>query len=289
MRERKKNRESIQNLISLCCAKHIDVWKINSNQILKYIKSDKYTLIVPKKDLELFKKNTPKEYQIFEEDIYLSKSVKTLLNKKCKNTLRRGWYLQQFVKIASLKKIKKQDIFLIWDSDSIPLKKISFESNKKILFYQSTEHHLPYFDFIRKVFKIEKKKKNSFVAQCLPCKGKWVNKFFKYIDDNYNENWEKVFINNINFNESSGFSEYETLGTFFYENFSKEMKFLKNNFERYGYSKIKTLNNFFSNEKRMSEKYDFVSFENWDNATLFYRAKEKLKYFFFLWINYLKN
>jgi hypothetical protein len=278
----------VQNLITLCCAKHIDVWKINSNQILKYIKSNKYTLIVPKLDLELFKKNTPEEYQVYSEDIYLSKSVKILLNKKCKNISRRGWYLQQFIKIASLRKIKNEDIFVIWDSDNIPLKKIFFKKKKKILFYKSEEHHLPYFDFIRKVFKIEKKTKNSFVAQCLPCKGKWINNFFKYIEKNYNENWEDVFINNINFHSHSAFSEYETLGTFFYENFHKEMKFLKNNYQRYGYSEIKSLNNFFINEKRLSKKYDFISFENWEDRTLFFRLKLYLKYFF-SYINLAKN
>jgi len=279
-REREKEREGVQNLITLCCAKHIDVWKINSNQILNYIKSDKYTLIVPKNDLDLFKKNTPPKYQIYEEEAYLSKPVRILLNKKCKNKSRISWYLQQFVKIASLRNIKNQDIFVIWDSDNIPLKKIFFKKGKKILFYKHKSFHQPYFDFIKKVFKIKKKSKFSFVSQCLPCKGKWVNNFFKYIEKNYNETWEKIFINNINFDENSGFSEYETLGSFFYDNFSQEIKFLKNNYQRYGYSEIKTLNNFFANEKRLSEKYDFISFENWENRGLSFRVKENLKSFF---------
>ena len=270
----------MQNLITLCCAKHIDVWKINSNQILKYIKSDKYTLIVPKNDIDLFKKNTPKKYQIFEEESYLSTSVRILINKKCKNISRRGWYLQQFVKIASLRNMKNQDIFVIWDSDSVPLKKIFFKKGKKLLFYKYNFFHQPYFDFIEKIFKIKRKVNISFISQCLACKGKWINNFFKYIDKNYNEAWEKVFINNINFNENSGFSEYETLGTFFYNNFQHEIKFLKNNYQRFGYSEIKTLDNFFANEKRLSKKYDFICFENWENRTLSFRTKEILKSFF---------
>jgi hypothetical protein len=49
-----KKKTLIQNIICLCTAKEINVWKISAEQILKNIKSNKYTLIVPNTDLSFF-------------------------------------------------------------------------------------------------------------------------------------------------------------------------------------------------------------------------------------------
>ena len=48
-----------ENVISPCHGKHISVWKKASKNIIKFIDSENYTVIVPKKDLSLFKKNSP--------------------------------------------------------------------------------------------------------------------------------------------------------------------------------------------------------------------------------------
>jgi hypothetical protein len=275
-REREK-REGVNNIISVCIARDIDVWKISSVEILKNIQSDLYTLIVPKKDLQLFKKNTPKEYQIHSEDMYISKSIRDLIKKKTKyNKKRFGWYLQQFIKIAASKNIKKDDIFVIWDADTIPLKKIIFFKSKKILFYKNDQRlHKPYFDLIKKTFLHDKVLNYSLIAQCMAFKGVWIKSFFNYFIKNHKVNWDIFFINNINFIEPSGFSEYEILGTFFYKNFSKDIKFLKNNWCRLGHSEIGSLRNFYFQKKKLSKKYCFISFEKWDNLVY--------KYFNFLY------
>ena len=270
MIKKKSSNNIIKNVISLCTAKEIEIWKINAVEILNNIKSDNYTLIVPNKDLSLFKKKTPKLYKVYSENKYISKSIKDLIRKKCINIQTNyTWYVQQFIKISALKNIKNEEAFLIWDSDTIPLKKIIFFDKKKFLFYKSTENHKPYFDLIEKIFKIKKKLTFSFIAQCLICKGKWVNTFFAYINNNYKQNWQKVFVDNINFDENNGFSEYETLGSFFYKKFPNEMKFLKNKWCRNGNSEIGSIKNFFLYRKKLAKKYDFIAFEKSDQSTLY--------------------
>lgn len=260
----------IKNVISLCTAKEIEVWEINAVEILNNIKSDKYTLIVPNKDLSLFKKKTPKLYKIYSENKYISKSIKSLIRKKCINIQTNyTWYLQQFIKISALKNMKQEDVFLIWDSDTIPLKKIKFFDKKKYLFYKGSENHKPYFDLIEKIFKIKKKLTFSFIVQCLICKGRWVNAFFTFIKSKYKKSWQKVLINNINFNQNNGFSEYETLGSFFHKKFPKEMKFLKNKWCRNGNSEIGSIKNFFLYREKLAKKYDFVAFEKSDQLTIY--------------------
>jgi len=266
-----KKKTLIQNIICLCTAKEINVWKISAEQILKNIESNKYTLIVPNTDLSLFKKNTPKIFRVYSEDKYITKPIKNLLKKKCINSKTKfTWYLQQFIKISALKKMSIKDTYLIWDSDTIPLKKIIFFKKNKFLFYKSHENHKPYFDFIERIFKIKKKIKFSFIAQCLVCKGEWVKDFFRYIKNTYKKDWQKVFINNINFKEINGFSEYETLGNFFYANFSKKIKFISNKWCRYGNSEIRSVNNFFLYKDKLAKNYDFIAFENSDNTLLYH-------------------
>jgi len=279
---REKEKGKINNIISVCKARDIDVWKISSVEILKNIQSDLYTLIVPKRDLKLFKKNTPKQYQIHSDDMYISKSIRILLKKKTKyNKKRFGWYLQQFIKIAASKNIKNDDIFVIWDADTIPLKKIIFYKSKKILFYRGLEpKHKPYFDLIKKTFLHDEKLNYSLITQCIAFKGAWIKSFFNYFIKKHKVNWKIFFINNINFQEQSGFSEYETLGNFFYKNFKNDIKFLKNNWCLLGYSEIGSLKNFQFQKKKLSKKYFFISFEKWDNKMFqFIRFFRRIFYF----------
>lgn len=277
--EREGGGARINNIISVCIARDIEVWKISSVEILKNIESDLYTLIVPTKDLQLFKKNTPKEYQIHPEDMYISESTRILLKKK--NKERFGWYFQQFIKIEALKNIKKDEIFVIWEADTIPLKKIIFFKSKKILFYKGNEHpHKPYFDLIKKSFSYNRMIKYSLIAQCLAFKGVWMKSFFNYFIKNHKVNWKIFFINNIDFIEKSGFSEYETLGTFFYKNFGKNIKIIKNNWCRLGYSEVGSLNSFYFQKEKLSKKYCFISFENWDTPGFIFKFYLTLINFF---------
>lgn len=189
--------------------------------------------------------------------------------------------MQQFIKIAALKNIKKDNINIIWDADTIPLKKIIFLKSKKVLFYKGDNYlHKPYFDLIKKTFPLEKKTNQSFISQNMPCKGQWINAFFNYFIKTHKVSWEIFFINNINFKEQSGFSEYETLGNFFYEKFGKYIKFLENNWLRRGYLEINSLKKFYFVKDRLSKKYDYIAFEKWDKGTLlnFYEKSRNLYY-----------
>jgi hypothetical protein len=191
--------------------------------------------------------------------------------------------LQQFIKIEAAKNIKKDDIFVIWDADTIPLKKIIFYKSKKILFYKGLQpKHKPYFDLIEKTFLYDKNLKYSLIAQCMAFKGAWIKSFYNYFIKKYKVNWKIFYINNINFREQSGFSEFETLGNFFYKNFKNDIKFLKNNWCLLGYSEIRSLKNFQFQKKKLSKKYFFISFEKWDNQMFqFKRFFQKIFYFLY--------
>ena len=61
-------------------------------------------------------------------------------------------------------------------------------------------------------------------------------------------NWDQSIINSIDFREESGFSEFETLGTFIEANFINEIQISNQKWTRYGNSLIGSISNlkFFS-------------------------------------------
>jgi hypothetical protein len=256
------------NIISFCLSRDIEVWKVASKNIIKFIDSEKYTVIVPKKDLSLFKKNSPAEYKILSEEFYIPKFINNLLDKSVKSKTKVGWYIQQFLKFSALEEISDDKFALIWDADTIPLKKLTFEKNNKIAFYKGYEFHKPYFDHISILLGLKKNNNFSYIAQCMPVKGKWFKELIKSIENKNHKNWVDAIILKINFEELNAFSEYEMIGTFVEKNFPNEIEILDNNWQRYGKSIIGSVNNFKYFDKLLALKYDYISFEHWDKFSL---------------------
>lgn len=248
--------------------KDAEVWKFASPKILKFIESEVYEVIVPDSEVDLFKKISPKNYTVTNESHY-SSNLKELLRKKIpsENESKLGWYLQQFIKIYAAKTNNENDYVLIWDADTIPLKKLSFFNEKMLTYYVGKESHEPYFILIEKLLGFRKSNNFSFIAQCLPIKIKWLNNFFEDLS-NDSQSWESRIISQIDFSEKSGFSEYETLGTYFYNLYSSEMLISDKPWLRLGNSEIGSVKNI---DKKWADdllyQYDFVSFETWDRIS----------------------
>jgi FkbM family methyltransferase len=260
--------KEIKTLISVCSIKDLEVWKLASKFIVQNIKSKNYIVIVPDNEIKLFTKNTNKKFQVKPESLFVGK-LKEILKKKLpnKNQDRLGWYLQQFIKFAAIKNATKgnldDDIILIWDADTIPLKKMNFiDSNNKIIYYTGKENHKFYFNFIKKFLGLDKIVKFSFIAQCFPIKVIWIKNFFKYLEGRHNKNWQEALISSINFDQRTGFSEYETLGTFISHNYNNSFVASKSPWLRSGNGLIGSVFNIDKFPFSLIIKYyDFISFE----------------------------
>ena len=91
-----------ENIISVCHIKHLSVWKKASINIIKYIESENYTVIVPQIHLAIFKKNSPSEYKIISEEKYKPSFNAKLESKSYKSKTNINWYFQQFLKLSAL-------------------------------------------------------------------------------------------------------------------------------------------------------------------------------------------
>ena len=157
-----------------------------------------------------------KDYSL---NIQKNQSYKSKLNKRL------NWYYQQIIKISFIinNKICNKNNLVLWDADTLILKKINFfKKNKSISYANLFEYHKPYFFTCEKLLNTKIPKKylssiNQFIA-INPQENKFIkNKFRNNKNKMINSEiiskkvFESIYSGNENFNHSM-FSEYETFG-----------------------------------------------------------------------------
>ena len=186
------------------------------------------------------------------------------------NLNRTGWYEQQFLKMA-YSRICNNEFYLIWDSDTFPIKPVNMFENSNPIFDMKKEHHSPYFTTLSRLIPDLQYSKMSYISEHMLVKTEYMKKLLNEIENNNNLPgnlfWEKIILS-IDKNDIllSGFSEFETYGSYVDNRFPNVYK------HRNWYSK-RDAARFFGNIDNMEEKdftwlskdYDALSFENWDD------------------------
>lgn len=150
--------------------------------------------------------------------------VKELKKEVSGNTKRAGWYFQQFLKFAYAR-VCKDEYYLIWDGDTIPINKIDF-------FTADGHPYLGYRDYVKNdsCFDpcqenllpnglLRKEEKKSYIAEHMLVKVSVMNELLDRLEDNSNVEgtafFEKImrcvpkrYIN------LSGFSEFEAYAAY---------------------------------------------------------------------------
>ena len=196
--------------------------------------------------------------------------IKNLIEKRNRaGVLKSGWYIQQFLKMQYCK-ICKEKYYLVWDCDTIPVRDVNmFNNNGKPFFDVKTEYHKPYFITIKKLMPELKKKNNySFISEHMLITTKMMKNLIKRIALNVSipgDMWYEKIINSIDIEDLpfSGFSEFETYGTFVNEYYNNSYTIRPWNSLRRG--RVYYNHKFFTfkEAENISKKYDAISFENW--------------------------
>ena len=261
---------TLENVISTCCSRDLAVWKVAAPRIVARIRSQAYTLIVPAPEVPLFVRETPGDFTVVAEAALVGPAFRQQLRARVAlspHGLRRyGWYLQQFVKLAALKAVSAQGLALIWDADAVPLNTLSFVRQGRVAFYKGHERHEPYFRAVDRLLGMPKRNDFSFIAQCLPCKGSWARQFFALIEQRAGKSWKRAVLDSVNFGAKSGFSEYETLGTFVHNTYPDQIVVLGKRWCRRGNGLIGSVRHLGVMAPLLRFKYDYISFERWDRA-----------------------
>lgn len=176
---------------------------------------------------------------IDEKDIYQGMNLESINAKMrglgANSTSRAGWYLQQFLKMAfALYVLKNANsakfltgggirYYLIWDSDTIPLRKLKFFKQGKVIFEKANEYHKPYFDTlanlqlpIGETQYIHKAVDFSFVTENMMIEIAKMQELIELIESTRKKPFWEAILEHINPHDltHSGFSEFETYGNF---------------------------------------------------------------------------
>ena len=206
---------------------------------------------------------------IYEGKLINVVKIKDAIKRRKKDAVKRtGWYIQQFVKMA-YSIICKDDYYLIWDSDTIPVKPLKlFDKKKKPFFHVRKIIAKPYFITLKKVFpNLGQIYNYSFVTEHILIKTEIMKNLIQKIEENNNligDIWYEKIINSIDLKYlgNIGFSEFETYGTFssiYYKNLYiiKPWKSLREGKQYYN------IMSFHSGDiKIIAKKYDAISFEH---------------------------
>lgn len=266
-----------KRVISVCTLEHKDVWKLTSQLLPKFVEADEYIVYVPHEEFSEFKFITHKQIQVVSE-----KSLERLYQDEIRKKLqsigkesRFGWYFQQFLKIEALEK-SDADVTIIWDADCVPVSKINLLSDDGIPKYlRASEFHQEYFICIEKLLGMKRTQNFSFIVPGFPMPKEWIKNFLEDIRK-YNNGlaWNEALIQAIDFSQKSGFSEFETMGTWVFHNHQDEIIEARYKWERFGQSKFglaKDLDYLKVIELGKTKNLDVISFENWDVKPRFRR------------------
>lgn len=262
--------QPLARIISVCSKKDIEAWSVACQSIVRYIDAKEYLIVVPDQEVDLFSSLTCEPYKVIPESFYvgeLKSRLKNLL--PIENHDRIGWYLQQFIKIAAAKELSlgedPDQVVLIWDADTVPLKALRFvDETGKVCYYSGTENHTPYFAFIKRAFPWAKLQTFSFIAQCFPAKISWAHDFCSELESE-GRDWTESIIANLDQSQRAGFSEYESLGTYIWSKYPDQVMLNSHPWERNGRSLLGDPSQLSNLELRgLAHYFDYISFEAWD-------------------------
>ena len=145
------------NICQVSLARDIPIILLNFQNFKRIYKNFKIYIVCPKSEIQIFKKKLGfKEFTFISEDKILTyKKFYLIFNKLSRNikykkkfSNRLGWYYQQILKISFILNFieKNKKNMVIWDADTIILKKIDFFKNDYSIKYATLfESHKPYF------------------------------------------------------------------------------------------------------------------------------------------------
>lgn len=201
-----------------------------------------------------------------DEDSVLPIKLKDI-NYKVNGVNRSGWIFQQLLKLNS-DNISSEKYAYIIDADTVLVKPQKFESNGKLLFLASDEYHTPYHKIFEKIFGYPTLARFSFVSHQMFFDLNRLSEMKKEMEQkNANKKWYEIILENLDKNESSSFSEYETYGNWMKINHPEEIFVEYWNNKALPASEVRMVHLYPQNTLRRFRSLSFHSYNSKSNFT----------------------
>ena len=225
-------------VVSVCHPKHLAAWREAQVRIPACIPAREHVVVVPDESVDEFARVTGDTISVEPESLHAAPYAERLRDELLRigESRRYGSYVQQFIKIGALRGRPDGERLLIWDADTVPLRRLEFfGGDGPVRFYSEHRAHEPMFVQVERLLGLQKATKRSFIAQCFPIRSEWANAFFAALEDD-GSSWYDRILASIPFDRGSGISEYELLGTFIAHRFPSQIEWIDDAWLRNGYA-----------------------------------------------------
>lgn len=281
-------------LVLLTLERDLDVLAAGMSCIIRFLKPMRITLVASASCLEKarvmgFDAYSSVPISFLDEDSAVPglslAEVKKTLSARGAGIKRAGWYFKQFLLLAYSTRPDTLEYYLAWDSDTIPVRDIPFfDAQGKVLVTMKDEYHVPYFETLARLTGLGKIAEGSFIAEhmmfertlvlslldCIMSGGlRTVQKGGTFRDAHFDGGAFAQRILDCVADadlDQSGFSEYETYGTFVHASSpghlaQRQLPSSRNGTALFG--RNPRLSQLFA----LSRRYYWGSFEAWNTTT----------------------
>lgn len=244
----------------------------NLGFIEKYLPIDEVVIIGNETTGKIVEQSGKDILCLNEDTIYEGMSYKNIdaaIKERSGKEGRTGWYFQQFLKMAYALRCK-DDYYLVWDGDTIPVREIAlFDKDGHPFMALKEEYNKPYFDTMKNLLGLEKVREESFISEHMLIHTGCMQEMIAEIEKKDTLQGRHFFEKILSAVEpdmlsSSGFSEYETYGTYVTVKHPELYKCIPYTSSRHTVSLI-GYNPSIEQIQWLAEKYEAVSFEKWDS------------------------
>jgi len=227
--------------------------------------------------------------------------IKELKKELSGNVKRTGWYFQQFLKLGYAR-ICKDDYYLIWDGDTIPINKIDF-------FTSDGHPYLSYRDYVEfdKCFDscqnnllprqaLKKEIHRSYIAEHMLVNVAVMNEFLDVLENNTNVKgnvfYEKIMHSvPLHYINLSGFSEFEAYAAYL-------LKYHPSLYVERKWKNLRNAKNYIGSNPRekdiawIKKEFDVISIEDFNSFWVICRMLrwiDRRRYIPFRWIYLFVN
>ena len=265
------------DIVTCVSDSHLEIAIKSIRSLIKFSGAERYFIIASRENNNFIKKNfSNKNNLIYLEENEIFKNfrkvdIAKIIKSKGGDPTRAGWYFQQFLKMEVAMKDYISDHYLIWDCDTIMLKKINFFNKKgQTIINTSNQYHKPYFEFINRLG-LKSRKQYSFICEHMMINSKIMRELIKFIGkiETTDILWVKKVLNNVNkiYLSKSGFSEFETYGIFLSEFYQHTFSVRNLKSTRKGYTLFGNPNSKKTFLILLIYGYYWATFEIWDKKS----------------------
>lgn len=219
----------ISRVICVCEKKDLNTWRMACRMIPPRINANEYLLLCPDGQVADFQNITTDSWRIAGESAYTKDCGIGMIRQHTTgaNRGRENWLFQQFLKINAIlmSGLSDDEVILIWDADTVPLRRLEFIANGRLEAYPAAESHKPYFITMERLLGFGKQTACSFIAQCLPVKVGWVRHLVAEIEKRHHMDYTEAVLSVLRGESGSEFSEYEMIGNWVMHHYPGELIF----------------------------------------------------------------